>query len=382
MEKDRKQTKWFIKGKVDIAFLVIVLVLLSIGLIMLFSASYPNAYYYKHNSLHFISRQFLFAVAGICGMLFISKVNYKILMPLAIPIYGFTLLLLVIVLFMKPISGAKRWIVIANAITFQPSEVAKFAVVILFSLLACRYGEKMRTLKYGIVPFAVFLAPIVGLMLLEPHLSGTVLILLLGAEMMFLGGTNEKWFMLASAIVVAVAVLFVIKPDLLEVIAHYADDRIKIWLDPNSDPLEGGFQTLQSLYTIGSGGLMGMGIAGSRQKYLFLPEPQNDFIFPVVCEELGFVGAVLVILLFVMLVWRGFVIASKCPNKFGSLIAAGFVSQVGIQTILNIAVVTNTIPNTGISLPFFSYGGTSLLMLLCQMGVVLSVSRTSAIDKS
>ena len=381
MERKRDRQKLFIKGKMDVAFLVIVLVILSIGLIMLFSASYPNAYYYKHNSLHFISRQLLFAVLGVCGMLFISKLNYKLLIPLSIPIYGITLLLLVIVLFMRPISGAKRWIVIADAITFQPSEVAKFAVVILFSVMACRFGEKMKTLKYGIGAFALVLSPIVFLMLLEPHLSGTVLICLLAAEMMFLGGTHKGWFIGGAIGVGLIAAAIVIYPDSLEIIAHYADDRIRIWLDPESDPLHGGFQTLQSLYTIGSGGLMGTGIAGSRQKYLFLPEPQNDFIFPVVCEELGFVGAVIVILLFVMLLWRGFVIAVKCPNKFGSLIAAGFVSQVGIQTILNIAVVTNTIPNTGISLPFFSYGGTSLLMLLCQMGIILSVSRTSTMDK-
>ena len=380
MEKTSKQKKHFYMGQMDAAFLVIVLILVSLGLIMVFSASYPNAYYLKGNSLHFISRQLAYAVVGICAMLFVSKIDYRILMPLAFPAYAVSILLLIVVLFMRPLNNARRWIIIGS-FTFQPSEIAKFSVVILFSFLICRFGDKMKTFKYGFMPFVALLIPIAALMLLEPHISGTMLILLLGAVMMFIGGTNQKLFIAAAAIGALCIFAVIAKPDLLSLIAHYAGERIEVWLDPFSDPLDGGFQTLQSLYAIGSGGLMGLGISGSRQKYLFLPEPHNDFIFAIICEELGFLGAVFIICLFVLLLWRGFVIAVRCPNKFGSLVAAGLVSQVGIQTILNIAVVTNTLPNTGISLPFFSYGGTSLLMLLCQMGVILSISRTVPIEK-
>ncbi|MEG1850151.1 MAG: FtsW/RodA/SpoVE family cell cycle protein, partial [Oscillospiraceae bacterium] len=233
----------------------------------------------------------------------------------------------------------------------------------------------------GILPFALLLAPVVYLMLQEPHLSGTVVILALGLVMMFIGGSDVRWFAVGGVAACAAIAAVIISPDLLNALAHYGGERIEIWLDPFSDPLDTGFQTLQSLYAIGSGGLMGTGIGGSRQKYLYLPEPYNDFVFSVTCEELGFIGATLIICLFALLVWRGFVIAVRCPDRFGSLIAAGLTAQVGLQAILNIAVVTNTLPNTGISLPFFSYGGTSLLMLLGEMGIVLSVSRNAPIEK-
>ncbi|MEG1972452.1 MAG: FtsW/RodA/SpoVE family cell cycle protein, partial [Oscillospiraceae bacterium] len=324
--------------------------------------------------------QLVFAVAGVAFMLFISKIDYRILKPLAFPAYGVSLVLLVVVLFMRPLNNARRWIFIGD-LTFQPSEIAKFSIVIVFALLICKNFEKMKTFRYGFLPFVVLLLPIVLLMLREPHISGTLLILALAAVMMFIGGTNQFIFIAAAVVGGLGIAAVIINPDLLTLIAHYAGERITVWLDPFSDPLDGGFQTLQSLYAIGSGGLMGLGISGSRQKYLFLPEPHNDFIFAIVCEELGFTGAVFIICIFALLIWRGFVIATRCPDKFGSLVAAGLVSQVGIQTILNIAVVTNTLPNTGISLPFFSYGGTSLLMLLCQMGVVLSISRTTAMEK-
>ncbi len=364
----------------DTTFLVIVLVLVSLGLIMMFSASYANAFYLRNNSLFYISRQLPFALLGVVIMIVASHVDYRIFKPLSVPLYVVTLVLLVVVLFMKPLNGARRWIFI-GPLNFQPSEIAKFAVVILFASLICVNFQRMNTVRYGILPFLLALAPIVLLMLQEPHLSGTVLILSLGIVMMFIGGTDARWFA-AGAIVATVAVAAVIfNPDLLTSLAHYAGDRIEVWLDPFSDPKDKGFQTVQSLYAIASGGLMGTGIGASRQKYLYLPEPYNDFIFAIVCEELGFVGATLIICLFALLVWRGFVIAARCPDRFGALVAAGLTAQVGIQTLLNIAVVTNSVPNTGISLPFFSYGGTSLLMLLGQMGVILSISRTAAIQK-
>ncbi|MEG2174756.1 MAG: putative peptidoglycan glycosyltransferase FtsW, partial [Oscillospiraceae bacterium] len=339
------------RGPIDTAFLIIVLVLTCIGLIMMFSASYANAFYLKSNSLHYISRQLGFAIVGVAVMLGVSRVDYGILRLLAIPTYLVSLVLLVVVLFMRPLNGARRWIIL-GPINFQPSEIAKFAVVILSAAYITAYYQKMKTFRHGILPFLVGLTPIVLLMLKEPHLSGTVLILSLGIAMMFMGGCDAKWFVAGGIVAVGGIALVVVNPTLLTTLAHYAGERITVWLDPFSDPLDGGFQTLQSLYAIGSGGVMGAGIGGSRQKYLYLPEPQNDFVFSIVCEELGFVGAVLILCIFVLLVWRGFVIAVRCTDRFGSLVAAGLVCQVGLQTILNIAVITNTIPNTGIPLPF------------------------------
>jgi cell division protein FtsW len=214
-------------------------------------------------------------------------------------------------------------------------------------------------------------------MMAEPHLSGTLIILSIGAIMMIVGGTNLKWFGLAALAGVVVLGVVVMIPGVIQ----YAETRFANWLHPEEDPRVGGFQILQSLYAIGSGGLMGTGISQSRQKYLYLPEPQNDYIFSIVCEELGFVGATLIIILFALLVWRGFVIGMRCKDRFGSMVAIGLTAQVGLQTILNILVVTNTIPPTGIALPFFSYGGTALVMLLAEMGVILSISRQTTMEK-
>ena len=358
-------------------FLVLVFTILIIGLIMLFSASYAYAYYYFNNSLHFISRQLLFAVVGACMMIAISHIDYHILKKLAWPIYAAALVLLVVVLFMPKISGVHRWINLKFT-TFQPSEIAKFSIVIVFALLISKFGGAMKSFKYGILPFIIILGIVCSLMVLEPHISGTILILGIGAVMMFAGGADLKYF-IALLIVAALAVVVVI---IVPTFASYASSRVQYWLDPYSDMRGLGYQTLQSLYAIGSGGLMGVGIGNSRQKYLYLPEPHNDFIFAVVCEELGFVGAAIIIILFALLVWRGLTIAMRAKDRFGAMLALGLTAQVGIQTLLNIAVVTNTIPNTGIGLPFFSYGGTALLMLLFQMGVVLSVSRFSTAKKN
>jgi len=363
-------------GSVDLTFLILVLLLLTIGLIMLFSASYAYAYYNRGNSYTFISNQLFYAVLGSVLMMLVSTIDYKILYRLAWPAMMLTYMLLVAVLFFPKQKGARRWINL-GFITFQPSEIAKFAIVILFAYMICRSYDRMKTFRHGILPFAGVLGVIVVLMMLEPHLSGTILILAIGSIMMIVGGANMKWFLAAAVAGIALLAVIVMIPGVI----GYAASRLEYWIDPWSDPQGKGFQTIQSLYAIGSGGLMGLGIGNSRQKYLYLPEPQNDFIFSIVCEELGFVGAALIILLFALLVWRGFVIGMRCKDRFGSLVAVGLTAQVGIQAILNIMVVTNTIPNTGISLPFFSYGGTSLVMLLCQMGVVLAISRQTTLEK-
>ena len=336
----------------DLPFLVLVLTLVAFGLVMLCSASSAVALYRRQDAFAYVRPQLLYAAMGLVAMWTASRVDYHIYHKLAWPLLALSLVLLTAVLFMPEYNGCKRWLVLPGLGTLQPSEIAKFAVVL--------------------VPFALVLGVVAVLMLLEPHLSGTVLILSIGAVLMFVGGTGLRWFMLAGAGgAAAIGTAIVLMPELVP----YAADRLNSWLDPFADPLGDGHQTIQSLYAIGSGGAAGLGLGNSRQKHLFVPEPQNDFIFSILCEELGFLGACAVILLFSALLWRGITLAAYAPDRFGALLVVGFVVQVALQAVLNIAVVTNTIPNTGISLPFFSSGGTSLMMLLGEMGIVLSVSR-------
>ena len=374
--KARKKRIRAERNGIDLTFLFLVLILLSIGLIMMFSASYASSYYETGDSFYYIKRQLLFAVVGVVMMLAIANIDYHILHRFAFLIYAGTLFLLVVVLIVPTREDAKRWINLGFT-TFQPSELAKFAIVLIFAHLISVNYERTKNPRYGVWPCLVLLGVVVMLMLLEPHLSGTILIVSIGVVMMFVGGTDLKWFMLGGVLIGVAIVAAVLIPG----VVPYAMDRLQYWIDPWSDPQNKGFQTIQSLYAIGSGGLMGVGIGNSRQKHLYLPEPHNDFVFSVVCEELGFIGATLIILLFVLLIWRGYVVAMRCRDRFGSMLAVGLTTQVGVQTVLNIAVVSNTIPNTGISLPFFSYGGTALVMLLCEMGVILSVSRQTNIEK-
>lgn len=373
----RKSMAFFNSGKLDITFLSLVLILVTIGLVMLFSASYAYSYEYYGNSYKFITQQALIAVVGVLFMLFVSKINYHIIRKLSWAVFFVTIAMLVFLLIAPPMvkgMDVKRWLVI-GPINFQPSEVAKFAIVLLFSSLIAANYKQMKNFS-----FIAFLVAILGvtcvLVVLEPHLSATILIFFLGIVLLIVGGLPFKYIIGGFGIGVGgVAAL------ILSGAISYGSDRIKYWLDPWLDPSGEGFQTIQSLLAIGSGGILGRGIGMSRQKYLWVPEPHNDFIFSIICEELGLVGAVVIILLFCLLIWRGFTIAMRSPDKFGSLLAIGLTFQVGLQAMLNIWVVTNTMPNTGISLPFFSYGGTSLLILLAEMGIVLSVSRSANIEK-
>ena len=364
------------KGNIDLTFLVLVLTLLVCGLVLMFSASYAYAYYYEGNSFHYITRQLVWAGLGLGAMAFLSTWDYHIWHRFAWLAFGVTVVMLVIVYFMPERNGAHRWIFIAGQ-QFQPTEIAKFSVVLLFSHMISLNHDKMKTFQYGILPYGIILVIYAGLIIFEPHLSATILIMGLGVVLIFVGGASLKWFGLGMAGGVSLAAIAMMIPSINERAMY----RINVWKDPFIDPKVAGFQTIQSLYAIGSGGLMGAGIGNSRQKYLFLPEPQNDFVFAIICEELGFVGAVLIILLFALLICRGFMIAVKARDRFGMLLATGLTAQVGIQTVLNIAVVTNTIPNTGISLPFFTYGGSALSMLLAQMGIILSISRQTALEK-
>lgn len=361
----------------DISFLGLIITLLIIGLVMLFSASYSYALTYYGNSFKFIIRQLMFAVAGFVLMMIISRVDYHVYQRLSVPIYILAVILLVAVYAFPPVANVHRWITI-GPIQFQPSEIGKVAIIIIFSHLISKNQKQMDKLWF-LAMLLGLLALICGLVVFETHVSATLLIFAIGIILIFVGGIPKKYCFIGILLVAVVGVggYFVIRYGL-----HYASDRLTSWLDPWSDPLDTGYQTIQSLLAIGSGGIFGRGIGQSRQKYLWIPEPHNDFIFSIVCEELGLIGAMIIVIIFCALVWRGFTIAMRAKDKFGSLLAVGLTFQVGLQVALNIMVVTNTIPNTGISLPFFSYGGTALMLLLAEMGIVLSVSRFSKLEKS
>ena len=369
-------------GTMDRPLLLLIFLLVGLGLLCLFSASYATAYDSKDgNSTFYIFRQAIFAVGGSAAMLVLSRRNYHKLHYLAIP----SLILAVAVMATIKVPGLKnmwvtinqatRWIKIPLAGTFQPSELAKIAVILCFSSLATIYGKKkMHTLRYGILPFMGIIAVFAVEMYWEKHLSGTALIAAIGMVIIFIGGANIFWFGLGG-VGVAAAGIWYIKS------LEYAMTRIRVWLDPFLDYRGKGWQGAQSQIAIGSGGLWGLGLGQSRQKHLYLPEPANDFIFSVWCEEMGFVGAVLLVVLFAALIWRGYYIALHCPDKFGTLLAAGITTQIAVQTILNLCVVTGLLPVTGASLPFFSYGGTALLIQLAEMGILLAISRELPVSK-
>ena len=377
-KKRKKSLRKRDNGRIDVVFLSIVLILLTVGLVMLFSAGYVYASKYYGDSYRFISRQAILGAVGVAAMLIISRIDYHVWRKFAWVIFGISTLILVVLLLIPPmVSGmdVKRWIVI-GPINFQPSEIAKFSIVLLFSSLIAANYKQMKDIKFVIFLFAILFFTC-GLILAEPHLSATLLVAAIGIVLMIVGGLSKK-FIIGSAIAGGVGIIGF----MLSGAISYVKDRLDYWLDPWADATGKGYQTIQSLLAIGSGGMTGKGIGQSIQKNLWLPEPHNDFIFAVVCEELGLIGAVVIIALFCLLIWRGFHIAMHAQDKFGSLLAIGLTFQVGLQAMLNIWVVTNTIPNTGISLPFFSYGGTSLLILLAEMGIVLSISRGSNIEKA
>lgn len=363
------------RGPLDLPYLLLVLMLVGVGLIMLFSASFPSAYYEKGNPAYYLIRQGLFAVVGIVAMAIIGKTNYERFRGAArIALIG-SIILLVIVLIPgvgtgKLTHGAQRWIRM-GPIQFQPSELAKVGVILYFADSISKKRDRMATFREGIVPYAGILAMIAVLMGLEPHLSGMVLLLGIGAVMMYVGGIRNYWVFAGFVVVAFVAYAFATG------LITYNSSRIDIWLDPFNEEWmrDKGYQIRQSLLSIGSGGLFGVGLGKSRQKFLFLPEEHNDFIFAIICEELGLVGATIIMVMFALLIIRGYWIALHARDRFGSLLAVGVTTQIALQVFLNIAVVSNLIPNTGISLPFFSYGGTALAVQLAEVGIVLSVSR-------
>ena len=371
-----EESRELARGPLDLPFFILVLLLTGIGLVMLLSASFPSAYYETDgkNPLSYFIRQGVFAVMGVAAMLFIGKINYQRFRALAKPLLYLSIILLVLVIVPgNPLAitrnNATRWLGIpGTALQFQPSEIAKVAVILYFGDSISKKKDKMRTFRYGIAPYAMILVVLAGLVLLERHLSGALLIFGVGAAMMLVGGINWRW--VGGAIAAAGALMY-----LVLFVIGYNTTRITYWLNPWADRQGAGYQLSQSLTTIGSGGLWGVGLGKSRMKFLFLPEEHNDFIFAIVCEELGLIGATIIMLLFAALILRGFWIALHARNRFGSLLVVGIMTLIGVQTFLNIGVVTGLLPTTGISLPFFSYGGTALTIQLAEMGVVLSVSR-------
>ena len=355
---------------VDWPFLFLLLLLLTVGLIMLWSASYAQSEYDTGytDSGRYLRKQAACAAIGIAAMVFFSRVPAGLWYRLAWPLYGVSIALLLSVLVIgQEVNGARRWIQIAG-IQFQPSEVAKFAEILLFARLTLHFGPDARTFRYGVLGFGMALMGILVPLALEKHLSAIMLMGMVAVVMMFVAGTHPKW-LLAGAGAAAVFVILYIT------FMGYAGDRVTAWLHPEQDPGDTGYQILQSLYAIGSGGLFGLGWGKSRQKYLYLPFQYNDYIFAIVCEELGLVGALLIVTLFAMLIIRGYWIALRASDRFSTVLAAGLITLIAVQTVLNLGVVTNLLPSTGIALPFFSYGGTALAVNLGEMGIVLSISR-------
>ncbi len=432
----KKRTVTEYVSGVDRPFLVTVILLLCIGTVMIFSSSYPYAREYFNDSYKFAVNQLVWACAGLAIMaLVIHFFTYDIIRRFSKAVLGFGLLMLVLVLVAgSGAKGAVRWIQI-GPLTFQPSEIMKFALVLFFADYADRYADKIRSPEnfrlvwkpfvvamllagagagaffvvtpkilgiivavilvgaaafvlypvnlrknlpgfyYGILPYMAVLG-IVGILLyLQPHISGLVIMASITFAMMFIGGT-PLYYIFGGAGLGAAAI------GVLALSQSHSSARLQVWRNPFAYLQDGGWQPVQSLYAIGSGGFWGVGFGNSRQKHLYLPEPQNDYIFSIYCEEMGFIGALAVICIFAFFIYRGILIGLRAPDRFSSMLVLGIIMHVGIQVILNIAVVTNTLPSTGISLPFFSYGGTSLMILLAEMGVVLSVSRHSSVERT
>lgn len=375
-----KKRGFFHKGMgLDLPFCLIILVLLIIGMIMMFSASYPVAYYTMGDSYYYLKRQLLFAGIGVAIMLLLSFFNYNKLHKFAPVVLGISYFALVLVLILPSNNGVHRWIGIGSY-GIQASEITKFAIILFFAHWGSKYYNKMQFAKYSVLPGIAIFGTTAILLLLEPHFSCTVIVAILTVMMLYIAGMKVKYLAIGGGILSGIVLVA-----WMTGVLGYAMQRMKGWGQAltyvNESMWQDTWQTRNSLYAIGSGGLWGLGLGQSRQKYLYLPEPQNDFVFAIVCEELGLIGAIIILLIFALLVWRGITLSLRAKDKFGKFLGIGLTAQIGLQVILNILVITDWLPNTGISLPFFSYGGSSLVMLLAQMGLVLSISRTANIEK-
>lgn len=372
-----------VKGNVDVWFLLWAMVLICFGAIMSYSASAVYAEQKYDDSTYFLLRYVLFAVAAIAVTLpFVMFARPWFWRVFSLVAYAGAIVMLLLVLVIGAVrGGAQRWIDL-GFVTIQPSEIAKTAVVMLLALYMSKY-EKEITSKHlfggsfrkGVLVPMCIIGAICVLVAVERHISGLMIIGMIGVCVMFLGGTRVKWLVMFLGLIAVAGVLLILVSD-------YAQERVDIWINiDKADPLGSAWQTLQGLYAIGSGGFFGLGLGSSRQKFGYVSQPQNDFIFTIICEELGFIGAFTLLLLFGLLIWRGIKIGQRAPDKFCALTVWGLTFKIALQVAMNIAVVTNTMPNTGISLPFFSSGGTSLMLQIFEIGIILSISRFSTSKK-
>ena len=365
----------------DFILCIIILLLLALGIVMVLSASAPYSLSNYGNSYYFVIRQLGFAVAGIVLMLFVSKIDYHIykkFYKIAYWVAIVTLMLVVVPGLSRGAKGATRWVEL-GPISFQPSEIAKICLIIFYAGYLTEHRNELGYFGKGCLKsFIPLIPPILILYFLQDHLSASIVIIAIISIMMIMSGMKLKHFLTIGTVGGSAGVAGMLLLATIKGKGGFRIARIVSFLDPWADAKGDGYQVIQGLYAIGSGGLFGVGLGQSKQKYLYIPEPHNDFIFAIIAEELGFVGCLAVILLFAELVWRGLIIAMKAPDSFGSLTAVGITSLVGIQAIINIAVVTSSMPNTGMSLPFISYGGTALLILLVSMGVLLNISRAGS----
>ena len=353
-KKKEKSFSSFVNNPIDFTLLITILLLLSMGLVMVLSASSPSALSESGNSYAFFSKQLIFAILGIIAMLFISKIDYRFYQKFYKHAWWIALILLALVL----IAGAKRWIFVTETLSFQPSEVVKILMIIFYAGILVKNRDELGLYTKGFIKNMCLLAPIIGLLLLEPHFSASIVIIGICATMMIMAGC-KFWHFLATGAVAGIPAMI-----LLIVKEPYRLQRVITFLDPWKDATGDGWQVIQSLYAIGSGGLFGVGLGESKQKFLYIPEPHNDFIFSILGEELGFIGCAVVLILFAIFIWRGVLIAMKAPDMFGSLIAIGITALVAIQVIINVAVVTSSMPATGMPLPFFSYRRNSIIYFI------------------
>lgn len=380
MTKNKKTVPNFINNQFDFILFVIIIILLSLGTVMVLSASAPSAIAESGNSYSYVIQQLKAAILGIILMLIISKIDYRLYKKFYKAIYWISVLILLLVLIPGlglSSNGATRWIDL-KFIQFQPSELTKIGLIVFYAGYLADHKSELKSFWKGFVkPLIYILPPIAILYFVQNHLSASVVIGAVTCVMMIMAGCRLLYFVIAGLIGALVMTVGIIA---LQATGKggFRIKRIMSFMDPWADATEVGWQAVQGLYAIGSGGLFGVGLGESKQKYLYIPEPHNDFIFSILAEELGFVGCVIVILLFAIFIWRGILIAIKSPDMFGSLLATGITTLIGVQVIINIGVVTSSIPNTGMPLPFFSYGGTALLILLCSCGVLLNISRAGS----
>ena len=371
MSQKEKKRVFFTKGSCDTIIIIVTIMLVALGLIMVLSASSPASLSESGDSYKYFKKQLLATIIGTVVLIVLSRIDYSIYKKFKGTIYTIIVVLLFLVGIMgMSAGGATRWINIAG-FNFQPSEVAKVGLIVFFAsiLTELKENKEINTLKGFVIPIAFIAAPVIAIFFVQNHFSATLVIGLITCVQMFVAGVSLKYFLLVAIGGVGV-IIGILSSD------SFRNTRIQTWLNPFSDPTGDGWQIIQSLYAIGSGGLFGVGLGESKQKYLYLPEPQNDFIFSVLAEELGFFGCIVVIVLFLIFIWRGIVIAMKARDTLGCLIAIGIVSLIGIQAVINIAVVSGTIPVTGMPLPFFSYGGTAILTNLAAVGILLNISRS------